>query len=62
MLSISRLLFDTIYHEEHCLKTLLQQLHFLFNVSGIPSKYGLAARPETFYLKAVPIHWDKMSH
>jgi hypothetical protein len=29
ILSISRLLLDTIYREEHYLKTLLQQLHFL---------------------------------
>jgi len=29
ILSISRLLLDTIYREEHDLKTLLQQFHFL---------------------------------
>jgi hypothetical protein len=32
-LSFSRLLVDTIYREEHYLKTLLQQLHFLFKPS-----------------------------
>jgi hypothetical protein len=31
ILSISRLLLDTIYREEHYLKTLLQQLHFRAN-------------------------------
>lgn len=38
ILSISRLLLDTIYREELYLKTLLQQLHFLFK----PSKPGLS--------------------
>jgi len=31
MLSISRLLLDTTYREEHYLKTLLAQRHFLFS-------------------------------
>src|SRR5450830_477585 len=34
ILSISRLLFDTIYREENYLKTSLQQLHFLFKPSS----------------------------
>jgi hypothetical protein len=58
ILSISRLLLDTIYCEEHYLKTLFQQLYFLFKPSKPLPEY-FAHSHQLLFLEKGQVHGER---